>query len=444
MSEDLLTFFGRFHPLWVHLPIGFLVLAVLMRVYADLKKNERFSEAISFSLLLGTGSALVAAILGFLLSRSGGYEGNLLDIHQVGGWATVLCSGLAWWMSLPKQKFSRKLKYGVLVLLLVVLSVTGHFGGSLTHGADYLTAYAPFGEKKESETRILNSLEEAIVYTDVVQPILKNKCSSCHRPGKAKGELLLDSYASLAKGGENGAVILAGNAERSELIRRVSLPESHEDFMPAEGKEPLTAEEIKWIAWWIENGNADPDLRLMQTEPALIAWAEPRLRLLSISNAATSKADTVQLSALRKMGFRVRVLSHDSGALDVVLPEEVAQGKPSQLIESLIPVKDQIQWLSLAGTGIQDKDLATIGQFSNLQRLRIENNPITDQGLPSLQSLTKLQVLNLNGTEVTASGLRALKDLRALQSLYLWNTGIQSGDPALSQWDSGKVKVVVD
>lgn len=144
MSEDLLTFFGRFHPFWVHLPIGFLVLAVQMWVYADWKKNERFFEAISFSLLLGTGSALVAVILGFLLSRSGGYEGNLLDIHQVGGWTTVACSGLAWWMSLPKQKFSRKLQYWVLGLLLVVLSVTGHFGGSLTHGVDYLTAYAPF------------------------------------------------------------------------------------------------------------------------------------------------------------------------------------------------------------------------------------------------------------------------------------------------------------
>lgn len=254
---------------------------------------------------------------------------------------------------------------------------------------------------------------------------------------------MLDSYASLAKGGENGAVILAGNADKSELIRRVTLQESHEEFMPAEGKEPLTAEEIKWIAWWIEYGNADPDLRLMQTEPALIACAEPRLRLLPISTAATSKADTGQLSGLRKMGFRVRVLSHDSGALDAVLPEEVANGKPSHLIESLNPVKDQIQWLSLAGTGIQDKDLATIGQFSNLRRLRIENNPITDQGLRSLQSLTNLQVLNLNGTQVTAFGLQALKDLRTLQSIYLWNTGIKSGDKELSQWDSGKLKVVV-
>lgn len=444
MSEDLLTFFGRFHPLWVHLPIGFLVLAVLMRAYGDWKKSERFSEAISFSLLLGTVSAGIAAILGFLLSQSGGYEGNLLDIHQIGGWATVLCSGLAWWMSQTEKKFPKKVHYSVFGLLIIVLSVTGHFGGSLTHGDDYLTAYAPFGEKTETEARILNSVEEAILYTDVVQPILKNKCSSCHRPGKAKGDLLLDSFESLAKGGENGEVILAGNAEKSELIRRVTLPESHKEFMPAEGKKPLTADEIKWIAWWIEKGNADSKLLLTQTEPELIAWAEPRLNLLQTSTQQTSKADTAQLAGLKKLGFRVRVLSHENGALDVVLPEEMAQGKSAELIQALIPIKDQIHWLSLANTGIADKDLAAIAEFTNLRRLRIENNPITDQGLASLQSLTKLEVLNLNGTPITAAGLSNLRTLKNLQSLYLWNTGISSTDPALSQWEAGKVKVVGD
>lgn len=444
MSEDLLTFFGRFHPIWVHLPIGFLVLAVLMRTYGDWKKSDRFSEAISFSLLLGTASALVAAILGFLLSQSGGYEGNLLDIHQVGGWATVLCSGLAWWISQTGQKFSKKAHYSIFGLLLLVISVTGHYGGSLTHGEDYLTAYAPFGGKTATEARVLNSVEDAILFTDVIQPILKNKCSSCHRPGKEKGDLLLDSYVSLAKGGENGVIILAGNAEKSELIRRVTLPESHKDFMPAEGKEPLTADEIKWISWWIEKGNADPELLLTRTDPELISWAEPRLNLLQTSTLKTSKADTAQLSGLIKLGFRVRVLSHESGALDVVVPEEATQGNVSQMLESLTPIKDQIYWLSLAGTGIQDKDLAIIGQCANLQRLRLENNLITDQGLSSLQSLAKLEVLNLNGTQVTAQGLSKLSTLKNLQSLYLWNTGIPSGDPVLNQWESGKVKVVID
>ncbi len=442
--EDWITFFGRFHPLWVHLPIGFLVLAVVMRLYGDWKKSGKFSEAVSFSLLLGTFSSLVAAILGFSLSQSGGYQGNLLDIHQIGGWATVVFSGLAWWMSQSGQKFSKTAHYGILGLLLIGISVTGHYGGSLTHGEDYLTAYAPFGEKKESETRILNSIEEAVLYTDVIQPVLKNKCVSCHREGKTKGGLLLDSFESLVKGGENGVVIFAGNAEKSELIRRVTLPADHEDFMPAEGKKPLTEEEIKWIVWWIEKGNAEPNLRLLDAEPELIAWAEPRLSIRQVANAQVFQADTTKLNELKKMGFRVRILSQETGALDVVLPEEVSKGEAGKFLKALEPLKNQIYWLSLAGTGLVDVDLAKVAEFVNLRRLRIENNPITDQGLVSLKTLTKLDVLNLNGTQITASGLIPLQELPALKSLYLWNTGIKSGDPVLGRWEKGELKVVGD
>ncbi|MFC5192244.1 c-type cytochrome domain-containing protein [Algoriphagus aquatilis] len=441
---DWITYIGRFHPLWVHLPIGFLVLAVLLKAYGDWRKSDSFREAVSFSLLLGTGSAAIAATFGYLLSQSGGYEGNLLDIHQIGGWATVLLAGLAWRISRANRAFSTAVQYPVYGLLLVVLSVTGHYGGSLTHGADYLTAFAPFGEKKESEARILNSLEEAILYTDVVQPILKNKCSSCHRPGKAKGELLLDSYESLTKGGENGPVILAGDAAKSELIRRVTLPESHKEFMPAEGKEPLSPEEVEWISWWIEQGNADPNLLLTQSAPELIAWAEPRLSIRQASTSTTTSIDTAQIGNLKRMGFRVRVLSQETGALDVVLPEEVAQGNASEFLKALATIKDQIHWLSLAQTGLQDADLNRVAEFANLRRLRIENNPITNQGLASISPLTKLEVLNLNGTQITAQGLSQLIPLNNLQSLYLWNTGIPSGDPSLSQWELGVVKVVGD
>ena len=439
---DWITFIGRFHPLWVHLPIGFLVLAVLLKIYGDWRKSDSFREAVSFSLLLGTGSAAIAATLGYLLSQSGGYEGNLMDIHQIGGWVTVLLAGLAWGMSRANRAFSTAVQYPVYGLLLVALSVTGHYGGSLTHGEDYLTAYAPFGEKKESEARILNSLEEAILYTDVVQPILKNKCSSCHRPGKTKGELLLDSYESLTKGGENGPVILAGDAAKSDLIRRVTLLESHKEFMPAEGKEPLSPEEVEWISWWIEQGKADPNLLLTQSTPELIAWADPRLSIRQASTSTTTSIDTAQIGNLRRMGFRVRVLSQETGALDVVLPEEVAQGKASEFLKALAPIKDQIHWLSLAQTGLQDTDLTRVAEFTNLRRLRIENNTITNQGLASLPTLSKLEVLNLNGTQITAQGLSQLIPLKNLQSLYLWNTGIPSGDPSLSQWESIVVKVV--
>ncbi|WP_373497555.1 DUF2231 domain-containing protein [Aquiflexum sp.] len=443
MIQDLITFIGRFHPLWVHLPIGFLIIAVFFKAYVVLGKKPAMQEAVSFSLLLGTISALIAAVLGFLLSRSGGYEGDLLDIHLVAGWTTVFISAIAWWVNKNELRFGKRLNYAVLGFMILALSVTGHFGRNLTHGEDYLTAFAPFGEKQEvTKGRVLAKAEDAEVFTDVIQPVLRSKCQSCHRPGKTKGELNLHSYETLLKGGENGPVFIAADAEKSELIRRVTLPADHDDFMPAEGKKPLTEEEIQLLTWWIAKGNANPKISLMDADEEIIAWAKPRLNISGGEKMLAVSIDTVHLKALEKMGFRVRVLSHEYGALDVVLPSDAANGQASDLLKALLPIKDQIYWLSLAGTGIQDADLSQIAQFSNLQRLRVENNPISDSGISALRSLSKLESLNLNGTKVSAAGLEPLAEINSLKSLFLWNTTIEPQDKKVEKISSTGVKVV--
>jgi uncharacterized membrane protein len=443
MTQDIVTFFGRFHPLWVHLPIGFLIIAVLLKGYMVLGKRPVLQEAVSFALLLGAISALVAALLGFLLSRSGGYEGDLLDIHLIAGWTTVLLAGIAWWVNKNEDRIPKKLNYSILGFLILTLSVTGHFGGSLTHGEDYLTAYAPFsGRQDESKGRVLATIEEAELFTDVIQPVLRSKCQSCHRPGKTKGELNLVSYEALLQGGENGPVFIAADAEKSELIRRITLPEDHDDFMPSEGKKPLTEEEIQVLIWWINNGKADPKISLMDADEEIIAWAKPRLNILGAEKMLAVSIDLVHLKALEKMGFRVRILSHESGALDVVLPSEVATGQVSELLKTLLPIKDHIYWLSLAETGIQDSDLNLIAQFSNIQSLRIENNPISDAGISALKNLSRLEVLNLNGTKVSSSGLEALTEIKSLRSLFLWNTAVSPQDEWVLKISSEKLKVV--
>lgn len=443
MNQDLITFIGRFHPVWVHLPIGFLMIGVLLKTYVVLLKKPTLQEAVNFILFLGAVSALIAALLGFLLSQNGGYEGNLLDIHLAAGWLTVGLSVVAWWVNKHEDRFSKKVNYSVLGTLMLSLFVTGHFGGSLTHGEDYLTAYAPFGERQgESKGRILASVEEAEVFMDVVQPILKSKCQSCHRAGKSKGELDMSSYESLLKGGEGGPVILPSDGEKSELIRRVMLPEDHEDFMPAEGKKPLTDEEIQLITWWIAEGNADPKALLSEADEALIAWARPQLNIQGEEVREVARIDTLQLRALEQMGFRIRVLSRETGALDVVLPEGRTQGQAAGLLEALLPIKDQIWWLSLAGTGVGDAEMGLTAQFSNLQRLRIENNPVTDAGISELRVLSRLEVLNLNGTAVNSQGLEAVAEIKSMKALYLWNTSVNPASEQVAKMREREVKVV--
>jgi hypothetical protein len=84
--------------------------------------------------------------------------------------------------------------------------------------------------------------------------MLVERCASCHNDDKQESDLVLTTYAGVMRGGESGRVVVAGNTDLSELLRRIELPHDDEEFMPAEGKTPLTAEQVEIIRWWIAAG----------------------------------------------------------------------------------------------------------------------------------------------------------------------------------------------
>ncbi len=93
-----------------------------------------------------------------------------------------------------------------------------------------------------------------------VSVVFTKRCVMCHSAvaGASKG-LRLDDYAAALSGSERGAVLVAGNAEGSELIRRIrgeSTPR-----MPFLSR-PLPEDEIELINSWVvagmPNKNGDP------------------------------------------------------------------------------------------------------------------------------------------------------------------------------------------
>lgn len=85
-----------------------------------------------------------------------------------------------------------------------MLSVTGHLGGALTHGEDFLSqpllSMFGFAPVKEVRKPIIN-INEALVYKDIIEPVLEQKCVQCHNSQKQKGSLRLDTPELLLKGG---------------------------------------------------------------------------------------------------------------------------------------------------------------------------------------------------------------------------------------------------
>jgi len=442
MLLNIEIFFGRFHPLIVHLPIGFLLLAVFFSLLSQRKKYEGLRIAVPASLLIGSLSAAFACITGYVLSLNGNYDEETLNGHLRSGIITTIISFLAYFISVKKISllFIRS-EYMLVVLLLVIfilINFTGHLGGVLTHGGDYLSSAVLFN-KQEAKNKITD-INDAYVFKDLVKPILEEKCVSCHNDSKKSGELSLETFEAMLKGGKHGPGIQPGNLSGSEIIKRISLLPKSKKFMPANGRTPLTWHETEVLRWWIEKVAVDKDKKLSEVNPpagitiyaaayfgTVIKYASPQYAAVKI------KAPSVRKEVIEKLkqgGFSIKYLYYKPDILDVTLLSSDSDRNIGTLLKSLLPVKENILWLNVAGNNVSDNEIETIRQFVNLERLRLDANPITDKGLQKLFSLTHLQSLNLDGTKVTKDGVSFLSKITSLQRVYVWNSGIKKEDVA--------------
>ncbi len=91
-----------------------------------------------------------------------------------------------------------------------------------------------------------------------IQPIFEKNCYKCHGPEKQKGKLRLDAKDSVFKRKADDQVLVPGNADKSEMVRRINLPKDDDDFMPAKA-DPLSKAQIELIKEWINQGADWPD-----------------------------------------------------------------------------------------------------------------------------------------------------------------------------------------
>ncbi len=98
----------------------------------------------------------------------------------------------------------------------------------------------------------------AVDFARDVYPVLRAACFDCHGPDRQRGGLRLDGRVAVLRGGDSGAAVVPGRADRSELLRRVTLPKGSDGAMPARG-EPLTRAQADLVRAWIDQGAPWPD-----------------------------------------------------------------------------------------------------------------------------------------------------------------------------------------
>lgn len=432
------TLIGRFHPLLVHLPIGILLLAIFLEALSTRPASAGLKPAADLSLLIGVIFAALSCITGYLLSQSADYDESLVTVHQWLAITLTLFSGALYLLLRDRPMGKRGGALTVTVVLLLIL--TGHWGGTLTHGEGYLTAN--LGDASSAPIlQPVADIRSAVVYTNLVQPVLHDNCYGCHRAGRVKGGLRLDAPDLIMKGGKDGPVIVPGQAPASLLVKRILLPVDDDHHMAPRDKGQLTTMEIRLLKWWIDNGASfDKPVSGMPQDTAVAAMllafhngtAAP-VAASEVANVADSDmpvspvapAPAEAVRTLRNAGAQVLPIAQGSNYLQVSWTGDTIAGSA---LRSIPMLREQLVSLKCSFTHAGDAMVGAAAACPHLVRLWLDHTAITGRNLDSLRALVNLKYLNLSGTAVGAADVAKLKGLPKLTELYLYQTKVGGGD----------------
>ena len=179
MVLEIFEFLGSLHPLIVHLPIGFIILTLLVSILIKTKNNS-VKRIITIGWFFSFVSGGIAALFGWFLGDNNYYLESQINIHKWSGIAFVILTFFIWILRALNKSFNRISNFAILILILI----TGHYGGEMTHGKGYLTKGLPFIKQNKIPTVFLskkiNSPDSIYVFEDLIYPVFEEKCIACH------------------------------------------------------------------------------------------------------------------------------------------------------------------------------------------------------------------------------------------------------------------------
>lgn len=475
---DWVNFFGHFHPLILHLPIGVFALILLQETCSIFLRKFFPAERISiFPIFFGAASAVAAVIAGFMLYQGGGedYAGN--EVAERHLWGGIVFSAMAI-LTLIVKAWTRPAGnpawYRALLFASVgVMSLASHDGGTLTHGEGFLTKFAPAPLKKILGIKVENdgkkpggslagggtvagaSAADAPVYAAVIEPILERRCVACHKEGKSKGKLRLDGFEHLIKGGSEGPGVIAGKSAESIIVQRMELPLEDEERMPPKGKPQPEEAELRVVKWWIDSGAAADKSLAALSPPAEIQADITALTGVAASSGgkpteggsaaenpgetsgsphAEGSAETAKKEPDAALKAKVAALAkefpgsiifqsehNDEIAFTAVGVRDVMDDAAFAKFKDVIP---HFVYADLAASKISDASVALLKDAKKLKFLRVSETSVTDAALEPISQMKELESLNLFGTQVTDAGIGKLAGIPSLSKLFLWHTAV--------------------
>lgn len=420
-----LQVFGRAHPLFLHFPIVLVLIVAVIALFStrSFRQNSWYAELIDIFLLTAALTSSFTALMGLFLSLAGDYDPDSVFWHK---WSGIFVPFLLFILYYFRNSLFNSKTASVLTGAVITVSivVAGHYGSVITHGENFV--FAPVAGEEE---RKLPPFDDALVYADLVHPILEDKCISCHNSNKAKGQLIMETKELLEKGGKNGKLWDTTKSSLGLMMERIHLPKDEKKHMPPSGKTQLTDEEITVLHGWISQG-ADFTKRVNELSPSDTLYMIARKIFGSESEEIYDfpMPDEGKVADLNNSNRLVAPLALGSPALRVVFFNGALF--KSSFIEELQPLRENIVDMSFENIPLADADVISLKQFTNLRKLNLNATAITGETLSELKSIPSLKSLLLSGTAVQKAHLADVASFPALKYVYLGNTNITTADVA--------------
>ena len=383
--EEIIKYLGNFHPVVLHLPIGAFLFTFLLFVSQKYLKSN-FNPAVRMGLLFSFITSIITSIFGYILHLNGDYDSVLVDRHMWLAIATTILIGFVLYLHKKQKPYNHVLSS--FVFATVLLTITGHNGGSLTHGKDYLKL--PDFEKEIS----IVSYDSIHVFNQVISPILDSKCVKCHNTGKSKGNLMLSSIDKILLGGEKGQIIKSNSSVDSRLYTYLNLPIDDEMHMPPDGNSQLNDNEKELIKLWIDEGADFYNFRKMNDDN----FSKEILSFLPKEIASVDPPNRNDLVKLIENEFRIERISTENNFIDIKY-----QGKSfkQSYLRLLSKVSDNIKRLDLSFVDLSSIDLSRVDDFDNLTYLNLNNTKLTTKKLQKLDLNIQTLILSNNNFDVS-------------------------------------------
>ena len=429
MVLEIFEFLGSLHPLVVHLPIGFIILTLLVDILIKTKNNS-VKRIITIGWFFSFISGGISALFGWFLGDNNYYLESQINIHKWSGIAFVILTFLIWILRALNFNLNKSIYRISNFAILILILITGHYGGEMTHGKGYLIKGLPFIKQKKIPTIFLakkeNSLDSMYVFEDLIYPVFEEKCIACHNKKQAYGGLNMSKYENIIKGGNSGLGIQKGNPYKSLIYKRVSMSQNEANFMPPAGT-PLTFDQVAVLKWWIDNSaKLKTPLTKLRNDKNIRSLVEENYKLdlrekSYIETLNLAPIDENKLEVFKDEKYHWRFLDSEKSLLDVkFIGKKITRND----IELLSKLKNHIIWLNLSNCQLKDDLISFLPHFPNLTRLRVQKNKLTDKFITHIKDIKNLRELNIYGTQVTDASLNICSKMKNLEKIFLWNSKV--------------------